>query len=91
MGSREFERRFASGLTALRHSKLVAGVSGRSFVYDPLGNAFDLPDGWGLRDLREVSDTADGCILNGHTNDVNDAFRRLSDVPLLLATISAPT
>ena len=91
IGRAEFERRFASELTVLRRSALVAGVSGRTYVNDPLGIAFGLPDGWLLRELREIADTAEGRMLNSHDNAWNDAFRSLSDVYLPLATISAPT
>ena len=90
VGQEEFERRFAAELAELRRSRLVAGVVGRRYVHDPLGIAFALPDGWRLRDQQEVADTAEGRLLNSHSDDWNEAFRSLTDTFLPLATISAP-
>lgn len=91
IGREEFERRFATELTALRRTREVAGVVGRRYVHDPLGFAFELPEGWRLRDQREVADTAEGRMLNSHSADWNEAFRSLTNAFLPLATISAPT
>jgi hypothetical protein len=91
IGTKEFEQRFATALAALRSSRQVAGVYGRSYVNDPLGIAFELPAGWLLRDLQEVAETAEGRLLSSHEDDLNDAFRSFSDAFLPLVTISAPT
>jgi hypothetical protein len=91
IGTKEFEQRFATALAALRSSGQVAGVCGRSYVNDLLGIAFALPAGWLLRDLQEVSETAEGRLLSSHEHDWNEAFRSLSDAFLPLVTISAPT
>ena len=91
IGEMEFERRFASELADLRDSQRVAGVIGGRYVHDPLGIAFDLPHGWRLRDLQEISDANEGLLLSSHNDELNDAHRSGRDLYLPLVAISAPT
>lgn len=89
MGTEAFGRRFRAGLTELRGSHLLAGIAGGVYLNDPLGIAFELPNGWIVRSRQEVAETAEGRLLSSHEQHLNDAFRSLTDAFLPLVTVSA--
>jgi hypothetical protein len=91
IASEGFDKQFAAQLACLRADAAVAGVVDGTFVHDLLGVAFQLLPSWIVRDLQEVARTAEGRLLSSHEDDVNEAFRMLTDEFLPIVTISAPT
>ena len=90
VGTSAFEKQFASELAALRAEEAIAGVVDGTFVHDLIGMAFRLPIDWLVRNLKEVADTAEGRLISSHHDELNDAFRLLSNDFLPIVTVSAP-
>ena len=90
IGTEAFSAEYAAELSALRDSARAAGVVEGRYVNDALGIAFELPSGWIARDLREIARTAEGRLLTSHAEELNDAFRSLTEQFLPLVAISAP-